>query len=68
MREISTGFEEIRCLDAPLADKLAADADHLTDFQPAIARAYLALIERLLTADAGSGGGFGAAWVSSARQ
>lgn len=55
MQEIPSPFEKIRCLDAPLADKLAAYADHITDSKPLIARVYSALIERLLAADAGSG-------------
>lgn len=55
VQEIPTGFEEIRCLDASLADKLAAYADHLTDFQPAMARVYSALVERLQAGDAGAG-------------
>ena len=47
-------FEEIRCLDASLADKLAAYADQLTDARPNIASMYSALVDRLLAADAGS--------------
>ncbi len=48
------GFEEIRCLDAPLADKLAAYANHIADAEPKFAALYGALVERLLAADAGS--------------
>lgn len=48
------GFEEIRCLDAPLADKLAAYADQLTSVKPSIASMYSALVDRLRAADAGS--------------
>jgi peroxiredoxin len=48
------GFEEIRCLDAPLADRLAAYADHLADAKVQIASVYAALVERLRTANAGS--------------
>ncbi len=48
------GFEEIRCLDAPLADKLAAYANHIADAEPNFAALYGALVERLLAADAGS--------------
>jgi peroxiredoxin len=48
------GFEEIRCLDAPLADRLSAYADHLSVAIPEIAEAYSALIDRLRAADAGS--------------
>lgn len=47
-------FEEIRCLDVPLADKLTAYADQLGDTEPHITRAYSALVDRLLAADAGS--------------
>jgi len=50
-----TGFEEIRCLDAPLADKLAAYGDQLLDVDPDIANAYSALVERLQAANAGAG-------------
>lgn len=55
MQEFSSGFEKIRCLDAPLADKLAAYTDHLAGSKPVIARVYSALVERLVAADAGSG-------------
>ncbi len=48
------GIEDIRCLDASLADKLAAYADHLTDANPQIASVYSALVDRLRAADAGS--------------
>jgi len=48
------GFEEIRCLDAPLAERLAAYANHLTDAKPRIAGVYSALVDRLRAADAGS--------------
>ena len=48
------GFEEIRCLDAPLADKLAAFFDHMEDALPDFARVYSALVDRLLAANAGS--------------
>ena len=49
-----TGIEEIRCLDAPLADKLAAYDKHLADAMPNVASVYSALVDRLQTADAGS--------------
>jgi peroxiredoxin len=49
-----TGIEEIRCLDAPLADKLTAYANQLTEAEPQIANVYSALVDRLLAADAGS--------------
>ena len=55
MQEISSGFEEIRCLDAGLADKLAAYTQHLTDARPTIADVYSQLVERLEAADAGAG-------------
>ncbi len=48
------GFEEIRCLDAPLAEKLAAYADQLPDTGPEFARVYSILVDRLLASDAGS--------------
>ncbi len=48
------GFEEIRCLDASLADKLAEYANWLADAEPNFSALYAALVERLLTADAGS--------------
>ena len=55
IREIQmSDFEEIRCLDAPLANKLQAYAKQLTDFKPTMAQAYSTLVERLSTADAGS--------------
>ena len=48
-------FEEIRCLDAPLADKLAAFYDHMEDALPDFARVYFELVNRLRAADAGCG-------------
>ena len=47
-------FEKIRCLDAPLADKLAAWAKQLPDTAPNFAREYSKLVDRLLAANAGS--------------
>ena len=55
MLEISSVFEEIRCHDSSLADKLAAYTDHLTENLSDFARVYSTLVERLLAADAGSG-------------
>ena len=49
------GFDEIRCLDVPLAQKLAAYRDQLTDTRPIIARAYDDLVSRLVDAGAGAG-------------
>jgi len=48
------GFEEIRCLDAPLADRLATYANHLTEARPGIASVYSTLVDRLVAANAGS--------------
>ena len=47
-------FEKIRCLDAPLADKLAAWAKQLPDTAPNFAREYSKLVDRLRTANVGS--------------
>jgi peroxiredoxin len=49
-----SGFEEIRCLDAPLAEKLAAYADQLPDTEPEFARVYSVFVDRLLASGAGS--------------
>ena len=49
-----SGFEDIRCLDAPLAEKLAAYLDQLPDTGPEFARVYSILVDRLLASDAGS--------------
>jgi peroxiredoxin len=46
-------FDDIRCLEVSLADKLEAYAARLQDFNPAIANAYAELIERLVRAGAG---------------
>ena len=54
MQKKTPGFEEINCLDAPLADKLAAFFDHMEDALPDFARVYSALVDRLLAANAGS--------------
>ena len=48
-----TSFEEILCLDAPLADRLKVYAEQLSDDQPVIADAYSELVARLKAADAG---------------
>ena len=49
-----SGFDEIRCLDASLADKLAAWAIQLPDAKPKFAREYSKLVDRLRAANAGS--------------
>lgn len=54
VQENTSGFEEIRCLDAPLADRLAAWAGHIADAKPDFASLYTALVDRLLATDAGS--------------
>lgn len=48
------GFEEILCLNAPLADKLAARAVQLAEDEPKFSALYIALVDRLVAADAGS--------------
>ena len=47
-------FEEIRCLDASLAEKLATYTEQLTTVNPEIASAYSGLVNRLMASDAGS--------------
>ena len=54
MLKIQPGFEEIRCLAAPLSERLAAWADHIAEAEPEFSTLYIALVERLLAADAGS--------------
>ena len=54
MQKHTPGFEEIRCLDAPLADKLAVYVDHLADSQSDFSVVYTALVDRLVAANAGS--------------
>ena len=54
MQKNTPGFEEIRCLDASLADKLETYANQLTDIKPDIVSVYSALVDRLLAANAGS--------------
>jgi len=47
-------FEEIRCLDVSLADKLSAYSSSLTKDGLDISRVYSVLVERLLAANAGA--------------
>ena len=54
MQQNTPGFEEIRCLDAPLADKLAVYVNHLADSQSDFSVVYTALVDRLVAANAGS--------------
>ena len=49
-----SNFEKIRCLDAPLSDKLAAWEKQLPDTASDIARETSKLVDRLLAANAGS--------------
>ncbi len=49
------GFEEIRCLDASLAEKLSQYTNHLQKHNSDISKVYSTLVSRLRDADAGSG-------------
>lgn len=46
-------FDDIRCLDAPLADKLEAYSARLVMANPTISSAYSDLVQRLMNAGAG---------------
>ena len=48
-------FDEIRCLDLPLADQLAAYSDQMQQTNVQIAGIYSDIIERLRKAEAGNG-------------
>lgn len=48
-----TDFDDVRCLDAPLADKLEAYAARLSVANPVVSGAYSDLVERLTRAGAG---------------
>ncbi|PLX38888.1 MAG: peroxiredoxin [Hyphomicrobiales bacterium] len=48
-----SAFEEIRCLDIPLADKLAANSEHLRNNSVEINGIYADIVERLRRAGAG---------------
>lgn len=48
------GFDEIKCLDAPLGERLAAYARHLATNNADIAAIYRDVIDRLAAADAGA--------------
>ncbi len=50
-----TNFDDVRCLDAPLADKLEAYAARLAEANPIVSSAYSDLVERLVRAGAGDG-------------
>jgi len=47
-------FDDVRCLDAPLADKLEAYSTRLLSSNPAVADAYAELVRRLVHAGAGN--------------
>jgi peroxiredoxin len=49
-----TNFDDVRCLDAPLADKLEAYAARLAVANPIVSGAYSDLVERLARAGAGN--------------
>ncbi len=46
-------FDDVRCLDAPLADKLEAYSARLAMANPTISSAYTDLVQRLMNAGAG---------------
>ena len=48
-----TVFDDVRCLDAPLADKLEAYSARLVMANPTISSAYTDLVQRLVNAGAG---------------
>ena len=48
------GFEEIRCFDASLAEKLSRYTDHLRKHNLDISKVYSSLVSRLRDANAGS--------------
>jgi peroxiredoxin len=51
---LMSDFDDVRCMDAPLADRLEAYAARLMTARPIIADAYSSLVERLVNAGAGS--------------